>query len=330
MRPRWNWDFEDEQRPAGPVSAPPRPPAPPPPAAPPPPPRPAPPARDERSRRMRVHTRRGIAALVVVLLVALAIALSGSSRHAARATGARGAAAGHSAVPAPSPPSEEQAIAATLAFTPFVREGTRAVRDVALTFDDGPGPYTPALLSVLEAAHVRATFFAIGRMERYFSASTEREFNDGDVVGDHTESHVPLARLSAAEQREQIFEARARLEILGRRPRLFRPPYGSFDAATFRQLKSLGMLMVLWSADTGDYLQPGVPAIVQRALEGAHPGAIILMHDGGGVRSQTVEALPVIIRELHARGYRLVTVPQLLADDPPPRGLPLPTSLAGD
>jgi peptidoglycan-N-acetylglucosamine deacetylase len=88
--------------------------------------------------------------------------------------------------------------------------------------------------------------------------------------------------------------------------------------------------MVLWSADTGDYQQPGVPVIVQRALEGAHPGAIILLHDGGGTRAQTVEALPLIIRDLRARGYRLVTVPQLLADDPPVRGLPVPTSLAGD
>ena len=78
--------------------------------------------------------------------------------------------------------------------------------------------------------------------------------------------------------------------------------------------------MVLWSVDTDDYLQPGVSAIVQRALAGAHPGAIILMHDAGGTRTQTIEALPVIIRRLRARGFRLVTVPELLRDDPPPAG----------
>jgi peptidoglycan-N-acetylglucosamine deacetylase len=279
---------------------------------------------------MRINRRRGIAALAVVLVIALVVALSGSAHHAARGPGKHGATATRDTAPVAAGPAEERAISATLAYTPFVREGTRSVRDIALTFDDGPGPYTPAVLSVLEAARVRATFFAIGRMERYFSASTEREFKDGDVVGDHTETHPPLARLSTSEQREQIFEARARLEILGRRPRLFRPPYGSFNPTTFRELKSMGMLMVLWSSDTNDYQQPGVPAIVQRALEGAHPGAIILMHDGGGNRAQTVEALPQIIRELRARGYRLVTVPQLLADDPPVRGLPVPTSLAGD
>ncbi len=82
--------------------------------------------------------------------------------------------------------------------------------------------------------------------------------------------------------------------------------------------------------DAGDYLQPGVPAIVQRVLAGAHPGAIVLMHDGGGNRSQTIAALPIIIRALRARGYNLVTVPQLLVDDPPPHGQALPPNLSGD
>ncbi len=114
------------------------------------------------------------------------------------------------------------------------------------------------------------------------------------------------------------------------RPDLFRPPYGSFNATTMAQLQRLHMLMVLWSVDTDDYEQPGVAAIVHTALAGAHPGAIILMHDAGGTRTETVEALPIIIRELRARGLKPVTVPQLLADDPPAAGQPLPSSLAGD
>jgi peptidoglycan-N-acetylglucosamine deacetylase len=97
-----------------------------------------------------------------------------------------------------------------------------------------------------------------------------------------------------------------------------------------RELRQLHLLMVLWSVDTGDYLHPGVPAIVQRVLAGARPGAIMLMHDAGGDRSQTIAALPTIIKDLHARGFDLVTVPQLLADDPPPRGEQLPPSLSGD
>ena len=208
-----------------------------------------------------------------------------------------------------------------LSYTPAVREGGRRGRDIALTFDDGPGPYTPALLSVLERADVRGTFFAIGQAERYFGVSTEREVRDGDVVGDHTENHRELARLSAQDQREELFEQIARVELVGApRPQLSRPPEGGFDATTVRQSHALKLLMVLWSADTGDYLRLGTEVIVQRALAGAHPGAILLMHDGGGDRSQTIAALPTIIHRLRARGFQLVTVPQLLLDDPPPRG----------
>jgi peptidoglycan/xylan/chitin deacetylase (PgdA/CDA1 family) len=97
-----------------------------------------------------------------------------------------------------------------------------------------------------------------------------------------------------------------------------------------RKLRDLGLLMVLWSLDTGDYLRPGVPELVHRVLAGAHPGEIVLMHDAGGDRRQTIAALPEIIEGLRSRGYRPVTVPQLLADDPPPRGQPLPPSLSGD
>jgi chitin deacetylase len=97
-----------------------------------------------------------------------------------------------------------------------------------------------------------------------------------------------------------------------------------------RQLRALHLLMVLWSVDTQDYQQPGVSVIVQRALEGAKPGAIMLLHDGGGNRSQTIAALPTIITTLRQRGYHLVTVPELLKHDPPPAGQTLPPNLGGD
>ena len=151
------------------------------------------------------------------------------------------------------------------------------------------------------------------------------------MIGDHTENHPALAKLSPHDQREELLEQIARIELLGgKRPVLFRPPYGSFNATTMAELKALHLLMVLWSVETGDYAQPGVEAIVQRALAGAGPGAIILMHDAGGTRTQTVAALPGIITGLRARGYRIVTVPQLLMDNPPPAGEPLPKSLSGD
>jgi peptidoglycan/xylan/chitin deacetylase (PgdA/CDA1 family) len=271
--------------------------------------------------------------VVAASIVLLAAALSGSSHQRATSTAGAGGAAQRARARPPSDPEKDQsrAVASVLAYTPFVRAGAGRARDVALTFDDGPGPYTPAVLSVLERLHARATFFVIGRMERYFSASTVRQIEDGDAIGDHTENHPALGLLPAHGQREELLEQIARIELLGgKRPVLFRPPYGSFNATTLRQLKALHLLMVLWSVDTADYRQPGVSAIVERALAGAHPGAIILMHDGGGVRTQTIAALPAIIKGLRARGYRIVTVPQLLLDDPPPAGQPIPSSLSGD
>jgi peptidoglycan-N-acetylglucosamine deacetylase len=318
MPPRWNWHFDDHEPARPPATG-------------------GPPASaDERARRMQIRRRRGAAAVVVLLAVLLLLAVavapgSKSPSHAPRA--ASGAAARRTPTQAARAPEESPgaAVKAVLAYTPFVKEGGDRGRDVALTFDDGPGPYTPGVLSVLEHFHVHATFFEIGEMLRYFSTSTERELRDGDVIGDHTETHPEMATLSARAQHEELFEQILHIELVGGpRPVLFRPPYGSYDATTMRELHALHLLMVLWSADTGDYLQPGVSVIVQRALSGAHPGAIILMHDAGGTRTQTIAALPAIIRDLRARGFHLVTVPELLRDDPPPPGQTLPSSLRGD
>jgi peptidoglycan/xylan/chitin deacetylase (PgdA/CDA1 family) len=288
--------------------------------------------------RTRIRRRRGAAAALLVALLLLAVAIapgSESSSHAPRAaSGAKAHAGARPTRPRAARAPEESpsaAVKATLAYTPFVKEGGYRGRDIALTFDDGPGPYTPGVLSVLERLHVHATFFEIGEMLRYFSASTVRELRDGDVIGDHTETHPEMATLSAHAQHEELFEQILHIEVLGGpRPVLFRPPYGSYDATTMRELRAMHLLMVLWSVDTDDYLQPGVPVIVQRALAGARPGAIILMHDAGGTRTQTIAALPTIIRDLRARGFHLVTVPELLRNDPPPPGQTLPSSLRGD
>ncbi len=296
-----------------------------------PPPRPG-------AARARYRRRRGGAALLLLAILVLTIAATSHShagvprreaprdpRHAviARLTPLQLAARRHSA--------EESAIDRVLSYTPAITEGGRRGRELALTFDDGPGPYTVQLVHVLDSLHVRATFFAIGEEERWFSAGTLAELRSGDAVGDHTETHPMMASLSAHQQREEIYEQMVHVQLLGGpTPRLFRPPYGSFDATTFAQLRAFHMLMVLWSEDTSDYTLPGTAAIVHRVLAGAHPGAIILMHDGGGDRTETIAALPAIVRGLRRRGLEPVTIPRLMLDDPPPRGLPVPTSLAGD
>lgn len=276
-----------------------------------------------------------ILTLVALLVLVIGVSLSrGGTPHRTRPRVARRPAVLHrtpAQLRAQLAAAQARAIDNVLSYTPAVTSGGTKGDELALTFDDGPGPYTVQLVETLNALHVQATFFAIGEEERYFSAGTLAEIRAGDVIGDHTETHPMMAQLSAHEQHEELFEQILRIQLLGGpTPRLFRPPYGSFDAATFKQLRALHLLMVLWSDDTSDYTKPGVATIVQRALAGAHPGAIILMHDAGGDRSETIAALPAIVRGLRRKGLHLVTVPRLLLDDPPPRGLPLPTSLAGD
>jgi peptidoglycan/xylan/chitin deacetylase (PgdA/CDA1 family) len=321
MTPRWSWDFEDEP----PSGSAPRPLA-----------SPVVPVSHEVDLA-QLRRRRGSAAVILLLVVVLLVsALVGGGHHAhAKPSTTAAGAMKHHVAQAPkveeSAAAGQAAVRSVFSYTPFVTAGGARGHDVALTFDDGPGPYTPRVLDVLERFHVRATFFEIGKMLRYFSASTVREVADGDVIGDHTESHPAMAELSAHDQHEELFEQIARVEVLGApRPDLFRPPYGSFDATTMHVLHTMRLLMVLWSIDTQDYQRPGVGTIVKRALEGVGPGSIILMHDGGGDRAQTIAALPAIIRGLRARGLRLVTVPQLLIDDPPPAGQPLPPNLSGD
>ena len=285
---------------------------------------------------MAAHHRRrravAIASLTVLgVLGVVLIVLGGGGGVAARSSsGAQRdgffgqvralAGAGAGSLVAREQAAENAAINRTLAYTPWVRIAGAQHREVALTFDDGPGPYTPEILAILQREHVPATFFEVGILERYFHASTAAIVADGDVIGDHTEVHTPMSRLSATGQRSQLLEQAAAVQREGARfPRLFRPPYGMWNAATLALLRRYRMLMVLWTVDTNDYRRPGVQAIVKAALSGARPGAIILFHDAGGNRSETAAALPRIIAGLRRRHYRLVTVPRLLLDNPAPR-----------
>jgi peptidoglycan/xylan/chitin deacetylase (PgdA/CDA1 family) len=280
------------------------------------------------------HRRRRAVAIVSVtalgVLGVVLIVLGGGGGVAARSSagaqrdgffGQVGALAGAGAgsLAAQEQAAENAAIRQTLAYTPWVRVAGAQHREIALTFDDGPGPYTPEILAILQRERVPATFFEVGILERYFHASTAAIVADGDVIGDHTEVHTPMSRLSATRQRSQLLEQAVAVQRQGARfPRLFRPPYGMWNAATLALLRRYRMLMVLWTVDTNDYRRPGVQTIVKAALSGARPGAIILLHDAGGNRSETAAALPRIIAGLRRRHYRLVTVPRLLLDNPPP------------
>jgi peptidoglycan/xylan/chitin deacetylase (PgdA/CDA1 family) len=215
--------------------------------------------------------------------------------------------------------AENAAINRTLAYTPYVRVAGAQHREIALSFDDGPGPYTTQVVSILDQLNVPATFFEVGVSEHYFHQGTSEIVAHGYTIGDHTYSHAPMSQLSAGDQQSQLLqETRAIGKYGAPFPRLFRPPYGLWNNTTLTLLHKYRMLMVLWTVDTSDYRLPGIPSIIDSVVSGAQPGAIILMHDAGGNRTETIAALPKIVEDLRAKGYRLVTVPKLLLDNPPP------------
>ncbi len=180
---------------------------------------------------------------------------------------------------------------------------------IALTFDDGPWPgQTEAILKILQANKVPATFFEIGRQARGRPALSRMLVQAGMLVGNHSESHPEhMNRLSAAQVAAQITQAENDITAAsGQRPVYFRPPGGNVSPAMYGVLNSLGMQWVQWDVDTDDWKRPSAETIVNRVLAGARDGAVVLMHDGGGDRSHTIEALPIIIRALKAEGYTLV------------------------
>jgi peptidoglycan/xylan/chitin deacetylase (PgdA/CDA1 family) len=280
-----------------------------------------------------VVRRRGRAVCGVLMCAVLLAQLTGGTSRPASAIHAASQAASHREhrhARIPRAPSVDRAlqqarfdraVGKVLSYSAFVARGGDEKREIALTFDDGPGPYTPKVLIALNRLHVKATFFVIGQQERRFQPALLAERRRGHVIGDHTETHAHIGSLAPADQYREMLLPSEQLTAYGLpRPLLFRPPYGSYDQATFAELKRLGMLMVLWTVDSQDYRRPGVRQIIDRVVSGARPGAIMLLHDGGGDRSQTVAAIPKIVKRLRAKHYHLVTLPRLLADDPPPDG----------
>jgi peptidoglycan/xylan/chitin deacetylase (PgdA/CDA1 family) len=288
--------------------------------------RPRGPLAPHHRRRRAVAVLAALAALALIAGLAVGAASSGSSAPAhSQAVVPNGyfarirtlASGGAGSFVVDEQRAEDQAITHTLSYTPFVRAAGAQHKEVALTFDDGPGPYTPDILRVLVREHVPATFFEVGVEEHYFHAGTAEIVARGYPIGDHTESHAALSHLKRKAQLAQVIQDSAAIGNYGAPfPRMFRPPYGMWNHTTLALLRRFRMLMVLWSVDTDDYERPGVNVIVQRTLAGLEPGAIILLHDAGGDRSQTVAALPRIITALRKRGYKLVTVPRLLLDNP--------------
>jgi peptidoglycan/xylan/chitin deacetylase (PgdA/CDA1 family) len=185
---------------------------------------------------------------------------------------------------------------------------------LALTFDDGPGPQTKKVMKMLAESGQRATFFTIGR-EVPKAPNLARQAALSGAVGNHTFNHPDLTKLDRIVMASELQQGKDALETAtGTQVQLFRPPYGARNQAIDLQIGQLGMLDVVWDVDTQDAIGATPPQVIDSAKEGMKRGAIVLMHEN---RPQTLVALPSILKMLRRKGYRSVTIPELLALNPP-------------
>jgi peptidoglycan/xylan/chitin deacetylase (PgdA/CDA1 family) len=261
--------------------------------------------------------------LVLTLAGATAIAILRSSRSEQVSVPPRPA-------PAPVPPSPRPPARSATALVAAAQQrgitrlaglgvpvfcGAPRGNELALTFDDGPGPYTAKLLAILRRFHAQATFFLVGNRIRVWPSLPAAEAALG-AVGDHTWSHADLARLSRRAAAAEVERARTAIAAKTKAPvRLFRIPYGRSPAWLGRYLAARRMLEIRWSVESRDYLPGSSPAaIVRRVAPGLRPGAIVLLHD---IHAATVQALPRLLALIKARHLRAVNVPELLRSDAP-------------
>lgn len=198
-----------------------------------------------------------------------------------------------------------------IAYHTLVR-GDMARKEIALTFDDGPHlDFTPKLLAVLKQCNVKATFFVVGEMAEKYPNLVRAEIAAGHCVGNHTYHHVNLNKIPPEYVATEIKTCGEVIRsITGKAPHLFRPPGGDYNRQVAQVTVALDYTMVLWTDDPGDYANPGDDIITSRLLNRVSSGGIILVHDGS---TQTLTALPKIIKNLKDRGYKFVTVDEMLA-----------------
>jgi peptidoglycan/xylan/chitin deacetylase (PgdA/CDA1 family) len=200
---------------------------------------------------------------------------------------------------------------------------------IAMTFDDGPSAEnTPRLLEMLKQRNIKATFFLIGQNVASNPDIVRRILADGHEVGNHSWTHPQLSKLSDDRVTSEITKTQDAIkDASGFTPTLLRPPYGAITTRQREWIENkFGLNIILWSVDPFDWKRPGASVITQRILTQVHPGAIILSHD---IHKQTVDAMPATLDGLIKKGYRFVTVSQLIAmNSPKPSPLPAAKSAA--
>jgi len=197
---------------------------------------------------------------------------------------------------------------------------------IALTFDDGPNQkLTPRLLDLLAEHHIHVTFFVLGENAEQHPEILQRAAREGHEIGNHSWSHPNLAKLSEENVRSQIKRTEELItNITGSRPAVFRPPYGSLTTHQKHFIHDeFGYEIILWDVDPLDWKEPGPSVVSNRILKETRPGSIVLSHD---IHAQTIQAMPATLTELEAKGFKFVTVSQLLklqTPTPPPTPKPV-------
>ncbi len=207
---------------------------------------------------------------------------------------------------------------------------------IALTFDDGPHPFlTPRLLDTLKAKGIHATFFCVGQNAKEYPGILKRAVAEGHEIANHSWSHPNFAKMSDEAVKSELNRTSDAIEAAtGKRPTLMRPPYGSFTKAQGKWFHDeLGFTVVLWDVDPDDWRDPGPAVVEDRVLNGwkestgVRHGSIVLSHD---IHKGTVEAEPEIIDKLIEKGYKFVTVSELIAmNEPEPVPTPKPSATPG-
>jgi peptidoglycan/xylan/chitin deacetylase (PgdA/CDA1 family) len=204
----------------------------------------------------------------------------------------------------PKPTASKSAAAKAASDKPlyYVDDGNKAI---ALTIDDGPSPlYTPQVLDILDKYGVKATFSMVGKNVTYYPSVARDVAQAGHTIINHTWDHANLPSLSATKQVSEISRATDAIHTAtGVQPRMFRAPYGSWSKETLAYCASHNLVPLDWSVDPEDWAQPGVSKIVSTVMKTTHTGSIILEHDGGGDRSETVAALKIFVPRLLDAGY---------------------------
>ncbi|WEV69108.1 polysaccharide deacetylase family protein [Bifidobacterium sp. ESL0775] len=185
---------------------------------------------------------------------------------------------------------------------------------IALTFDDGPSQYSGPILDILKNEGVKATFFDVGEHAVAEPQMEQRMLAEGHQVASHSNTHPDMWKLNEQQLQSEISQGLDNLKKASNTTtKMLRAPYGNFGADQWRYSNGLVDYNVIWTIDTKDWKLPGAPAISNEALSKAYNGAVVLMHDGGGDRTEDIAALPGIIDGLKAQGFEFVTIDQLIA-----------------